>query len=80
MGAGMASGGSVAGDLAGKLAGQFGPAPRRVNREHGATVPKEYAQLTPTIDFRFRGAKRLTRREVEQDLYELEWHLYNRYT
>jgi len=54
--------------------------PKRVHREHTKTVPKQFEYLTRRIDFSFSGDARLSRKEAENDLDELEWLLENRYS
>ena len=56
-----------------------GPA-RRVQREHSGKVAEKYKSLaqriTPRTD---NGKKAIERKQAEEDLDELEWHLANRY-
>lgn len=54
--------------------------PNRVRRKHSSTVRKEFEYLGHRIDFSFPGDNRLSRKEVQQDLDELEWLLENRYS
>jgi hypothetical protein len=74
--------------LAMVLIGQCGCRPesvKRVNREHSNTVPEQFKQLTRRIDFGeiYLGSPinpRLSRKQAEEDLDELEWLLENRYS
>ncbi len=57
----------------------------RVNREHSNTVSEQFEQLTRRIDFSeidfgFPANRKLSRKQVEEDLDELEWLLENRYS
>ncbi len=53
---------------------------RRVNREHSNKVSEEFEYLTRRIKVHCPGDRNLSRKEVEQDLDELEWLLENRYS
>ena len=54
--------------------------PKRVNRKHINTIPKEFKHLTHRIDFTFSGDTWFSKKEAENDLDELEWLLENRYS
>ncbi len=54
--------------------------PKRVYRKHSDAVSKEFEYLTRRINFSFPGNNRLSKKEAEQDLDELEWLLDNRYS
>jgi hypothetical protein len=56
------------------------PATSRVNREHAASVPDEWAQRFSPIHMPFVADKSLSPSEVADDLDELEWILENRYS
>lgn len=53
---------------------------KRVNREHSNKVSEEFEYLTRRIKVHCPGDRNLSRKEVEQDLDELEWLLENRYS
>jgi hypothetical protein len=54
--------------------------PRRVRREHAKTIAKEFEYLTRKIDFSVPHDTWLSKRQVQEDLDELEWLLENRYS
>lgn len=53
--------------------------PKRINRKHLNTTCDEYKYITKRIDFD-SSSYRLTRKQAEEDLDELEWLLENRYS
>ena len=56
-------------------------APKRIQRSHATKIPLEYQFLTETITFaKAPGEKWLSKKEVEDDLDELEWILENSYS